>query len=277
MGSDNKKGCNWRASIRFYITTFFVLLACCSSFAFLFLVPFVINPAFATLFAEFKIDPVTCVTTSYEELKGTSNCSWSSCMEGCTKDLFKCQHIIVNYKNDTEDFFTDKDFIAEDEIETIEWDVVDAKLYPNVKGCGYPPDLNCDDFSQQYGTPGSKYPCYYSKIDPDMVLTHLDLAKTTKELLYAIIIPWACFLVSILYILITYCGMSRPDYNADEPTEISSAKASKDASNYSLRSISKTVNHGISKLMRDSHDDKGHKEHTHTGNCIHHRKKDKIV
>jgi len=277
MGSDQKKGCSWASSFRFYLTTFFVLLACISSFAFLFLVPFVIGPAFSTLFAEFETQPVKCVTKSYEELKGINNCSWSSCKEGCTKDLFKCQHIIINYKNDTEGFFDDITFIAEDEIDSIEWDVEDAKLYPNVKGCGYPPDLNCTDFSIRYGKPGTAYSCYYSRTDREMVLTHLDLGKTTKELLYAIIIPWACFLVSILYILITYCGMNRPDANADEPQEITSTKASKEASNYSLRSISKTVNHGISKLMRDSHDDKGQEGPSHAGNCIHQRKKGKIV
>ena len=26
-----------------------------------------------------------------------------------------------------------------------------AKLYPNVKGCGYPPDLDCDAFFEEFG------------------------------------------------------------------------------------------------------------------------------
>lgn len=29
---------------------------------------------------------------------GTSNCSWTSCREGCTKELFECTQIRVNYK-----------------------------------------------------------------------------------------------------------------------------------------------------------------------------------
>lgn len=29
---------------------------------------------------------------------GTSNCSWTSCKEGCTKDLYDCTQIRVNYK-----------------------------------------------------------------------------------------------------------------------------------------------------------------------------------
>ena len=29
-----------------------------------------------------------------------------------------------------------------------------AKLYPNVKGCGYPPDLDCDAFFEEFGKVG---------------------------------------------------------------------------------------------------------------------------
>lgn len=29
---------------------------------------------------------------------GTSNCSWTSCREGCTKELYDCTQILVNYK-----------------------------------------------------------------------------------------------------------------------------------------------------------------------------------
>ena len=28
---------------------------------------------------------------------GLSNCSWSSCREGCTAEFFKCHHIRVSY------------------------------------------------------------------------------------------------------------------------------------------------------------------------------------
>ena len=28
---------------------------------------------------------------------GLSNCSWSSCREGCTRDIFSCHHILVEY------------------------------------------------------------------------------------------------------------------------------------------------------------------------------------
>ncbi|KAK7077477.1 hypothetical protein SK128_021858 [Halocaridina rubra] len=197
-----------------------------------------------------------CVTKASEVRFGQSNCSWSSCREGCTKDIFKCTHIHVNYKRDTKGEFVGTNFTDEALIDTIEWDLINARLYPNVKGCGYPPSVNCTDFNRNYSTPGRTFPCYYSKQTPVMVINHLDLETIKTDLLYAIIIPWGLFLVSILYLLFTYVGMKKPETEGDDTQEVISAKASKEASNYSLRSIGKTINHGMNKLMRDP-DDKG--------------------
>lgn len=242
--------------LRFYLTAFFTLVACFSSFAFLFLVPFIIDPAFSTLFADFDEEPRVCVTKESEFLFGVSNCSWSSCREGCTKDVFQCSHIFVNYKKDPTGELAGVNYTDVDEIDQMEWDVVDAQLYPNVKGCGYPPDVNCTIFNKNYSTPGRTFPCYYSREQRTLVLTSLDINNTKRELVFAIVIPWGCFLVSILYLLITYVGMRKPDAEGDRPQEVSSAKASKEASNYSLRSIGKTINQGMNKL-RGEPDDKG--------------------
>ncbi|XP_066949522.1 uncharacterized protein [Macrobrachium rosenbergii] len=89
-----------------------------------------------------------------------------------------------------------------------------------------------------------------------MVITELDIEGIKQDLIYAIVIPWGCFLVSILYLLFTYVGMRKPEAEADAPQEVSSAKASKEASNYSLRSIGKTINAGMNKIMGEP-DDKG--------------------
>lgn len=82
----------------FYITAFFVLLATFSLFGFLFLVPFVIEPAFTTIFMEFDETPAECVTAEVVHFRGASNCSWTSCREGCTKEVYECTQIRVNYK-----------------------------------------------------------------------------------------------------------------------------------------------------------------------------------
>ncbi|KAJ8877887.1 hypothetical protein PR048_022346 [Dryococelus australis] len=82
----------------FYTTAFFVLLGTFSLFAFLFLVPFVIEPAFTTIFMEFEPEPAQCRTVDVETRHGVSNCTWSSCREGCTKEVYECTQIRVNYK-----------------------------------------------------------------------------------------------------------------------------------------------------------------------------------
>ncbi|XP_071533483.1 protein tipE-like isoform X2 [Panulirus ornatus] len=199
-----------------------------------------------------------CVTKESEFLCGMSNCSWSSCREGCTKDVFQCSHIFVNYRKDTEGLLANVNHTDVDQIDHMTWDVVDARLYPNVKGCGYPPTVNCTTFNNDYSTPGRTFPCYYSKEQPLLVITSLDIKGVKEDLAYAIVIPWGSFLVSILYLLNTYVGMRKPDAEDDQPQEVSSAKASKEASNYSLRSISKTINQGMNKLRGEPDDKGGH-------------------
>ncbi|XP_063869565.1 uncharacterized protein LOC135105274, partial [Scylla paramamosain] len=245
-----------RTCLRFHLTAFFTLVACFSSFAFLFLVPFIIDPAFSTIFADFDTEPRMCVTKESVSLNGASNCSWSSCREGCTKEIFECLHIYVNYRYDPEGLKNGINFTEAEEIDLETWDVYDARLYPNVKGCGYPPTVNCTTFAANYKKVGKTYPCYYSKKIPTMVLDALDIPGVKRDLVYAIVVPWGCFFVSILYIMVTYAGMRGPDEEDDKAQEVSSSKASKEASNYSLRSIGKTINHGMNKL-RGEPDDKG--------------------
>jgi hypothetical protein len=40
-----------------------------------------------------QLYPVYC--SAY--LVGISNCTWTSCRHGCTSDIFKCWHILVNF------------------------------------------------------------------------------------------------------------------------------------------------------------------------------------
>ena len=56
-----------------------------------------------------------------------------------------------------------------------EWYFTGAKLFPNVKGCGYPPMLNCSIFYRQYANIGQNFSCYYSKVDPGIVISDLDM------------------------------------------------------------------------------------------------------
>ena len=102
---------------------------------------------------------------SYELRYGRSHCSWASCREGCTAQIYKCHQIRVTYtprrpyqKNtEVEDIQeaewaylsrTEKtDADADKLVETV---VEDTPLLINIKGCGYPPDVNCDLYAEMY-------------------------------------------------------------------------------------------------------------------------------
>ncbi|XP_055294832.1 protein tipE [Sitodiplosis mosellana] len=283
----------FKEKLLFYITAFFVLLGTFSLFAFLFLVPFVIEPAFTTIFMEFDENPAECVTAEVEHFKGASNCSWTSCREGCTKEVYECTQIRVNYKvfdsivfdNDTmsEDdevavveldtgqpasvaaaltqFASDstqskqRQQHADDRIEraireyeyvdsydhlhresyksadglefmeypevqdlpgqtdnTSEWYFTGARLFPNVKGCGYPPILNCSIWTKKFIKIGTNFSCYYSRVDPGLVISDLDLRRNMLNLIYAMFIPIPCFIVSVIYLTFAYFKI----YNEDE-------------------------------------------------------------
>ncbi|XP_046670121.1 protein tipE [Homalodisca vitripennis] len=215
----------------FYITASFVLLGTFSLFAFLFLVPFVIEPAITTIVMEFSETPATCVTTDVESNRGASNCSWTSCKEGCTKEVYECTQIRVNYKlnapeeeeslhrveraireYDYPDVYSPVEEVVPPEEPSptglmgnrSEWYFVGAKLFPNVKGCGYPPSLNCSIFYKTYSGVGTNYSCFYSRIDPGLVISDLDMNQVYMNLVYATAIPIPSFIVSVIYLTIAY-------------------------------------------------------------------------
>ncbi|KAF2879181.1 hypothetical protein ILUMI_26981 [Ignelater luminosus] len=240
----------FKQKMLFYITAFFVLLGIFSVFSFLFLVPFVIDPAFTTIFMEFDETPAFCVTVNTERRRGTNNCTWSSCREGCTREIYNCTQIRVNYKRITpETNFTSttemtpfrKERALRDEYDYMqnfdrqqeqedypfevqptglmgndsEWYYVGAKLMPNVKGCGYPPMLNCSTFLKQYKEIGSNFSCYYSRVDPGLVISHLDMWQVHMNLVYAMAIPIPSFIISVIYLTFAYFKI----YNEDEEKE----------------------------------------------------------
>ncbi|XP_053658529.1 protein tipE isoform X1 [Anopheles marshallii] len=344
----------FREKALFYTTAFFILLGTFSLFAFLFLVPFVIEPAFQTIFMQFDESPALCVTAYNEHLYGAKNCSWASCREGCTKDIYECQQIRVNYKTaaqlaaaaakeaagggdthgtapshlasaagppaqstaviastkptgdssisreesrdnsiasstnsvgnpaskqpiSTSDgassssrsnansrygsalnrferaIRADYDYgdmamvensnglngfgdpkngfissIIDDENAFIEypeemtglmgnnseWYFTGARLYPNVKGCGYPPMLNCTIWTKKYWTIGTNFTCYYSRVDPELVISDLDMWQNTLNLVYAMAIPIPSFIISVIYLAFAYFVIFNEDEEA---------------------------------------------------------------
>lgn len=308
----------FKEKLLFYITAFFVLLGTFSLFGFLFLVPFVIEPAFTTIFMKFDETPATCVTVEVEHFRGVSNCSWTSCREGCTREVYECTQIRVNYKRNKPPANFTNETISIDEISGVrlpiassiamttttkqqshhsthahhknaatsaiavaaaaaasklshksmaqwhqvrvergireydyadgemptddigdsnrdengavfpeytdetqlrglmpndsEWFYAGAKFFPNVKGCGYPPMLNCTIWSKKYKEIGTNFSCYYSRVDPGIVISDLDMWQNTLNLIYAMAIPIPSFIVSVIYLTFAYYKI----YNEDE-------------------------------------------------------------
>jgi hypothetical protein len=265
----------------FYTTAFFILLGTFSLFAFLFLVPFVIDPAFTTIFMQFDPVAALCQTVDSETRQGASNCTWSSCREGCTKEVYECTQIRVNYKimpeverEEGEEGNAEGDETADDNIvaklneyltsergarysssrperaireydysemdeddernsgdlfkapeptglmgNDSEWYYTKAKLFPNVKGCGYPPMLNCSIFVKKYSAPGTNFSCYYSKVDPGLVMSELDMWQVYMNLVYAMAIPIPSFIISVIYLTFAYFKI----YNDDEEVALVNA------------------------------------------------------
>lgn len=260
----------------FYTTAFFILLATFSLFAFLFLVPFVIDPAFETIFKQFESNPAMCYTMDVQKNRGNNNCSWSSCREGCTRELFECTMIYVNYKvNEDPNVPGSPSYIAPPDPEASvspprkrrsrsfqdmafslaesygslfglgahereprairdydypvdllqgmdkkslpaptpthgfggngsEWYYIRAELRPNVKGCGYPPMLNCTIWLKTYREIGTNFTCYFSRVEPQKVITDYDINQVYMNLIYALAIPIPSFIVSVIYLVFAY-------------------------------------------------------------------------
>ena len=109
--------------IKFYVTATSIALFFGSFGIFVFLIPFVIDPAVSTLRGDFSVAPAECRIVSAQYKLGVSRCSWSSCREGCTRDIYECHQVFVEYLSE------------EDQRYHV------AQLNINVPGCGYPPEV----------------------------------------------------------------------------------------------------------------------------------------
>lgn len=86
-----------RERLNFYATSTLAFFSVTAGASLLFLVPLYVDPAISTLASDFIDQPTWCTTTRAENVVGLMNCSWSSCREGCTSDLYRCTHIYVTY------------------------------------------------------------------------------------------------------------------------------------------------------------------------------------
>lgn len=186
---------------KFYTSLCLGTTAFVSMFAFLFLIPFVVDPAITTILADYEPEAVTCLATDHVYAEGLRNCSWSSCREGCTNAAIRCHQILVNYSRTPFREWKLRD------PSTITWDVADTHFLINSEGCGYPPSVNCTEFAKQYGysSLGTPFPCYYSRTYPETVIARYSWDDNLRQLILSIIIPNVLFAVSVGVLSYWYC------------------------------------------------------------------------
>ncbi|XP_050313628.1 protein tipE [Anthonomus grandis grandis] len=184
---------------KFYTSLCLGTTAFVSVFAFLFLIPFVVDPSITSLMADYDTEPVTCVATNHVYAEGISNCSWASCREGCTREATRCHQIHVNYSR--------VPFRKYNKDKIVHWEVTNTRFLINTEGCGYPPSVNCSQFAKQYGynTAGTPFPCYYSRMYPEFVVSRYSWDDTLRNLVLSLAIPNLLFIASVGLLSYWYC------------------------------------------------------------------------
>ncbi|CAH0393972.1 unnamed protein product [Bemisia tabaci] len=213
------------AKIKFYTSLFLGTTAILSVFAFLFLIPFVVDPAISTILADYDPEPITCMVTETVYAEGLSNCTWASCREGCTAPQTRCHQIFVNYSVLHYHEFRNKGITN---LEGFHWDVADRKFLINTEGCGYPPRVNCSVFVKEYGPAhiGKIFPCYYSRAYSEHVVLRYSWDDNLRHLILSLAVPNLLFGISTGVLSYWYCPRctSQPTYveefsNKDESEE----------------------------------------------------------
>lgn len=186
---------------KFYTSVCLGTTAILAVFAFLFLIPFVVEPAISTILADFSPHAVACVTTSHVYAEGLKNCSWASCREGCTSAAIRCHQIKVNYTR-----LPYEEFIAKPS-GSVPWDVADTEFFVNTEGCGYPPTVNCSAFAKKYAyeNTGKIFPCYYSRTHPETVVARYSWDQNLRHLVLALIVPIVLFAATLGVLCYWYC------------------------------------------------------------------------
>ncbi|KAJ9600913.1 hypothetical protein L9F63_000956 [Diploptera punctata] len=212
-----KRTCKER--IWFYTTSFLAMTAVGGGSSLLFLVPLYVDPAISTLAADFVPEPVKCITIRRDELCGIFNCTWSSCREGCTSDMYSCTHIYVMYttapyypkntsteQSDEDNSTVSSTSVAMTTSSTAGENFTDeAVLLVNIKGCGYPPEVDCENFTTMYGRENAEFPCYYSRENRTVVLIHYDREEHVRVIIHYFAVPFIVTLATSVVLCVMYC------------------------------------------------------------------------
>lgn len=219
----------WRERISFYTTSALAFFSVTAGASLLFLVPLYVDPAISTLVSEFIETPTWCRTTRREDVVGIMNCSWSSCREGCTSDLYRCVHIYVQFietpnitimpnlstailaaiprQADVAQNLMLAAAAHVNNLTNVEYSD-EAILLVNIKGCGYPPSIVCRNFSDLYGIEDVVFPCFYSKLNKTVVLTNYNRSTQMSMIVNFFVVPFVITVISSVGLCIMHCDCS---------------------------------------------------------------------
>jgi hypothetical protein len=194
------------------------LLAGTSFIVFMTLLPLIIDPSVLTFVLD--LEPAACLTVHSAALNGTSNCTWTSCQQGCTVDIYKCWHVNVSYlladpalaaeRLLPDPFVSFSSSSSSASLEPYPSMAIQqpARLYPNVVGCGYPPDVDCDQFFRDYSRTDAferTFPCYVSMTDPSVAVVHVDRFQAACHLAIGFAPLLLCLVLSVYVSLRLRC------------------------------------------------------------------------
>lgn len=224
----------FREKVWFYSTLSFAMIAVGSGSALLFLVPLYVDPAVSTLLADFVPEPVMCTTVRREHLTGLYNCTWSSCREGCTSDVYNCSHIYVAYRTAGGDGDGGGAGRASGGVRGGDRIVPEAVLLVNIKGCGYPPAVACANFTRSYGVPGSTFPCHYSRQNHTLVVIGYDKRQQYTDIVHYFAVPFTICVVTSIVLCVMHCDCQSAAAGQREPSRSSAGHSHTEGYRYLL-------------------------------------------
>lgn len=196
----------FKQHVKFYCTSILAFFSVMSGGVLLFLVPLYVDPAISTIVADFIDHPTMCITTRKVDMTGLFNCSWSSCREGCTSDMYKCTHIYVQYIEQTNQTLYSNltSMMLSNNLTDFEHSE-EAILLVNIKGCGYPPNVTCKNFTELYGYEGAIFPCYYSKQNKTVVMTSYQRDDQITLIINCFLVPFVITVISSIGLCLLHC------------------------------------------------------------------------
>ena len=69
--------------------------------------------------------------------------------------------------------------------------------------------LSSPEFAATYGQLDHNFTCFYSSLDPELVISRLDYEEITRSLLYSLAIPLPVFSLAVCYLVFAYLYIYR--------------------------------------------------------------------